>query len=155
MLKAMFPEQLTNAYRGRPIAKWFFVILTIITLARSLIHILAPDGGAQSIATIPLDTFDQNGAAAVILIMALWVLSQLLIGIIYVIVLWRYQALIPFVYLLMIVEYGARICLGKLKPIATAGTAPGGTGSYVLVPLAAVMLFLSLRGSSTWSADDH
>ena len=104
MLKTMFPEQLTHDYRGSPIAKWFFVILTIVTLARSLVHIFAPDGGAQSIATIPLDTFTQNGAAAVVLIFALWGLSQLLMGIIYILVLWRYQALIPFMYLLMLVE---------------------------------------------------
>ena len=87
MLKAMLPEQLTNAYRGRPIAKWFFVVLTIMTVARSLIHILAPDGGAQSIATIPLDTYTESGSAAVVLIFALWGLSQLLIGIIYILVL--------------------------------------------------------------------
>ena len=155
MLAAMFPRQLTNNYRGRPIAKWLFVILTIVTVARSLTHILAPDGGAQSIATIPLDTFTQNGAAAVTLIFALWGLSQLLMGIVYILVLWRYQALIPFMALLMIIEYGARICLGVLKPIETASTAPGGLGNYVLVPLAAVMLFLSLRGSSTHSADDR
>ena len=155
MLRAMFPEQLTNDYRGRPIAKWFFVAMTIMTLARSLIHVLAPDGGAQSIATIPLDTYTESGSAAVVLVFAPWGLSQLLIGIIYILVLWRYRALIPFMYLLMIVEYSTRICLGMLKPIQTAGTAPGGTGSYAIVPLAAVMLFLSLRGSSTRSADDH
>ncbi|MCD6284573.1 MAG: hypothetical protein J7M39_01510 [Anaerolineae bacterium] len=63
MLKAMFPKQLTNDYRGRPIARWVSIILTIVTVARSLIHILAPDGGAQSIATIPLDTFTQSDEA--------------------------------------------------------------------------------------------
>jgi len=105
----MFPKQLTNDYKGSLIAKWVFILLTIVTIGRSLIHAFAPDGGAQSIATIPLDSFTQNGAATVILIFALWGLSQLLLGFIYIVVLWRYQTLVPFMYLLMIVEYIMRI----------------------------------------------
>jgi len=105
------------------------------------------DGGAQSIATIPLDSFTANGADAVILIFALWGLSQLLIGIVYGIVLWHYQALIPLMYLLMIFEYGMRIVLGAIKPIETIGTAPGSIFNVIMVPLAIFMLVLSLRNS--------
>jgi hypothetical protein len=114
-------------------------------MARNLVHMFAPDGGAQSIATIPLDSFTPNVANTVILMFALGGLSQLLIGIIYVAVLWRYNALIPFMYLLMILEYGLRIVLGTLKPIETTSTAPGAIGDYVMVPLAIIMLILSLR----------
>ena len=141
----MFPKQLNNDYRGSLIAKWVFVLLTAVTLVRSLIHMFSPDGGAQSIATIPLDSFTSDGASAVILIFSLWGLSQFLIGIIYTVVLWRYQALIPFMYLLIIVEYTMRIVLGVLKPIVTVGTAPGAVGNFIIVPFAVIMLFLSLR----------
>lgn len=141
----MFPKQLNNDYGGSLIAKWVFVLLTAVTLVRSLIHMFSPDGGAQSIATIPLDSFTSDGASAVILIFSLWGLSQFLIGIIYTVVLWRYQALIPFMYLLIIVEYTMRIVLGVLKPIETVGTAPGAVGNFIIVPFAVIMLFLSLR----------
>jgi len=107
----------------------------------------APDGGAQSIATIPLDSFTSNGADAVILIFAYWGLSQLIIGMIYVVVLWRYKALIPLMYLLMVIEYGMRIILGTLKPMVTVGTAPGAIGNFIIIPLAIIMLILSLRTS--------
>ena len=70
MLETMFPKQITNDYKGSLIAKWVFVLVAIGTIGRSLIHMFAPDGGAQSIATIPVDTFTQNGAAAVVLIFA-------------------------------------------------------------------------------------
>jgi len=145
MLETMFPKQLTNDYEGSLIAKWVFILLTIVTIGRSLIHAFAPDSGAQSIATIPIDSFTQNGAATVVLIFAQWGLSQLLLGFIYIVVLWRYQTLIPFMYLLMIVEYTMRIFLGTLKPIEITGTAPGGVGNLIVVPLALIMLFLSLR----------
>jgi len=49
----IFPKQINNTYTGHPIALYTFYIIICITIVRSLIHILAPDGGAQSIATIP------------------------------------------------------------------------------------------------------
>jgi len=153
MLERLFPQNKTNAYRGNPIAKWVFVLLTIVTIARSLVHMFSSDGGAQSIATIPLDSFTVNGADVVILLFALWGSSQLLIGIIYGFVLWRYQALIPLMYLLMIFEYGMRIVLGAIKPIETTGTAPGAIGDYIIIPLAIIMLVLSLRNSDQEAQD--
>jgi len=145
MLEKIFPKQLKNDYGGSTIAKWVFVLFTVVTIVRSLIHMFAPDGGAQSIATIPLDSLTSAGAATVVLTFSLWGLSQFLIGIIYIVVLWRYQALIPFMYLLILVEYFMRIVLGILKPIETTGTAPGAIGNFIIVPLAVIMLFLSLR----------
>lgn len=71
-------------YRGGSVAWYFFVLLTVVTLVRSLIHIIARDGGAETIATIPLSTFTENGAAAVVHLFALWGLSQLVIGALYV-----------------------------------------------------------------------
>ncbi|MEZ4637022.1 MAG: hypothetical protein R2856_19065 [Caldilineaceae bacterium] len=71
-MESLFPQTANNDYRGAPLAKWIFVFLTAVTLVRSLIHIFAADGGAQSIATIPLSDFTASGAAAVIGMFALW-----------------------------------------------------------------------------------
>ena len=43
-------------------------------------QIFTSDGGAQSIAKLPLDTFTQNGADTVVSLFSLWGLSQLLSG---------------------------------------------------------------------------
>jgi hypothetical protein len=145
MLDRLFPKPVTDRYGGAPIAKWVFVLLTVITVGRSLAHIFLPDGGAQSIATIPLDRFTSNGEATVIHIFALWGLSQLLFGLLYIVVLWRYQSLIPLMYVFVSVEYMGRLLLTFAKPIVTDGTAPGAIGNYVIIPLALVMLVLSLR----------
>jgi hypothetical protein len=144
-VEKLLPQPITNHYRGAPVAKWVFALLTVITIARSLAHILLPDGGAGSIATIPLDSFTTNGAATVVHIFALWGLSQLLFGLLYIVVLWRYQGLIPLMYLFILVEYVGRLLLAWAKPIVTDGTAPGAIGNFVLIPLALLMLALSLR----------
>ena len=145
MLKNLFPKTITNNYCGAPTAKWVFVAITVLTIGRSLAHILLPYGGAQSIATIPLDDFTANGAAAVIHIFALWGLSQLMFGLLYALVLWRYQALIPLMWLFILIEYSGRLLLTFAKPFEVVGTAPGAVGNYVFIPLALIMLVLSLR----------
>ena len=144
MFESILPRSLEQGYRGHPVARWVLVGLTLITLARSLIHMFKYDGGAQSIATIPLDTFTPGGSAAVVLIFALWGLSQFLLGLVYVVVLWRYPALIPLVYLLFVAEYVGRGLLGLTNPVETVETAPGARANIVFPILGAVMFFLAL-----------
>ncbi|PSW15778.1 hypothetical protein C9J01_01815 [Photobacterium rosenbergii] len=138
----VLPKEIHNEYSGRKVALYFFFLFTLMTLVRSLVHILSPDGGAQSIAKIPLDTFTQTGAETVILIFSLWGFSQLLLGIIYILVSCFYRCFVPLMYMFIIAENVMRLVLGILKPIEAIGT-PGSTGSYVLIPLALIMFLLS------------
>ena len=145
MVNRLFPNEITNTFRGAPIAMWAFVAMTALTIGRSLAHILLPDGGAQSIATIPLDDFTSEGATVVIGMFAQWGLTQLMFALLYVMVLWRYQSLIPLMWLFIFMEYGGRLLLGFTKPFETAGTAPGAIGNLIFPLLALIMLVLSLR----------
>jgi hypothetical protein len=145
MLAQLFPEKPDNAYRGALVAKWAFIVMVVMTIARSLAHILLPDGGAQSIATIPLDSFSPGASAVVIGMFAQWGLTQLMSGLLYVIVLWRYQSLIPLMWLFIVFEWLGRLLLSLYKPFETAGTAPGGIGNMIIPVLALLMLMLSLR----------
>lgn len=139
------PERTHNQYKGNKLALYFFYVITLVTIGRSLVHIFSLDGGAQSIATIPLDSYSEEASDVVIHIFAEWGLTQLLFGVLYVIVLWRYKSFIPLMYLFITIEYSGRLFLTLYKPIILEGTAPGGVGNYIMIPLALVMLFLSLR----------
>ena len=143
LMTTILPEKIDNNYHGKPIALWVFAAITIVTIARSLVHIIAPDGGAQSIATIPLETYTDAGARTVVLMFAYWGISQLLMGLVYLLVLIRYRAMIPLMYLLMAAEYGLRLLMGLLKPIETVETAPGAVGNYAFIPLALVMFWMA------------
>jgi hypothetical protein len=48
-------------------------------------------------------------------------------------------------YLFILVEYVGRLLLAIAKPIVLDGIAPGAIGNYILIPLALVMLVLSLK----------
>lgn len=141
----ILPKEINNNYNGKKIALYTFYLFTIMTVVRSLIHMFAADGGAQSIATIPLDTFSPQGASTVILIFSLWGLSQLIMGIFYVIVIWKYKSLIPLMYIFIFLEYLMRLILGIIKPIETTGTAPGGVINYIFIPLTIILFWLSIN----------
>jgi hypothetical protein len=138
----IFPKQVDNNFKGYKIAVAIFLLVTIFTIVRSCIHIFAPDGGAGSIAGI--DVFGVGGSN-VVSMFAFWGLSQLLMGIVYVVVYFRYKSLIPFMYLLVLVEYLGRIGIGLVKPLEVSHTPPKAIGDYVLVPLAIIMLLLPLK----------
>jgi hypothetical protein len=144
-LSNLFPRQITNEFPGLRIALWGFYLLTAITLWRSQHHIFSPDGGAQSIATIPLENYSNSAASTIIGIFALWGLSQLIVGLIYLIAAIRYRSMIPILYLLSVFEYLMRaFYIPAYKSIETAGTAPGAVGNLPLIIFSFTMLVLSL-----------
>ena len=143
MIERVFPRSIDNTFRGHRLAVWAFYPITILTVGRSVVHIFGEDGGAQSIATIPLNTFSAGGAEAVVSLFALWGLSQLLLGLVFVVVTLRYRALIPLMYILILAEYAGRIGVGSMKPLPTTGVPPGAYLNLVLIVAAVFGLILS------------
>lgn len=144
-LNNLFPRHITNEFPGSKIALWGFYLFTIMTLWRSQHHLFSPDGGAQSIATIPLETYSDAAASTIIGIFAFWGLSQLIIGLIYLIASLRYRSMIPLLYLLSLFEYLMRATyIPAYKSIETAGTAPGAVGNLPLIIFSLTMLILSV-----------
>jgi hypothetical protein len=138
----VFPKQLDNSFRGNRIAVIVFALITVFTLVRSCIHIFAPDGGASSIAGINTSV---EGGSNIISMFAFWGLAQLLVGFVYLVVFFRYKGLIPFMYILILVEYSGRVLIGMAKPLIVSNTPPGAIGDYILIPIAILMLILCFR----------
>lgn len=118
-----------------------FYFITAVTLWRSLHHYSASDGGAEPIATIPLDSF--SGDAAVIGVFSLWGLSQLIVGL-----MWGDPVSLQ-------VTHPAHVCTsrrgihwpaayGSFRPIPAAGTAPGGVVTLPMILIGNLMLVLSI-----------
>jgi hypothetical protein len=141
IINRLFPKQVDNNFQGYKIAVVVFFILVLFTLVRSCIHIFAPDGGASSIAGISTSV---AGGSNIISLFALWGLSQLFMGIVYVVVFLRYRSLIPFMYLVILAEYSGRELIGVAKPLATSHIPPGAIGDYIIIPIAVIMLVLSM-----------
>jgi len=148
MKEILFPKNADNNYKGHKLAKWVLYLYVIKSFFSGCVHMFAADGGAQSIASITLDSFTQGGADSVITMFAYWGMEQFLIGLIAVVVLWRYKSLIPMIWGVYAIEYSARYLLKFITPgVATVHTPPGAVADYVLVPIAIGMFLLALLSS--------
>ena len=144
MLNRIFPERIDNNYRGHKLALLVFVPITFMTIAISLVHIFYTDGGAQSISTIPLDTYTAGAAQNAIALFSRMGLDQLLLGLLFVLVLFRYRAMIPLMYVLIVVHYIVEEGIVYMKPLALIGTSGASTPALVLTVLSISGLVLSL-----------
>ncbi|MBK9207121.1 MAG: hypothetical protein IPL71_01940 [Anaerolineales bacterium] len=144
IFETLLPSSVDNTIRGTRIPFYIFALYAIVSAVRSCIHLLSPDGGAGSIAGMDLSV---AGADGIVFAFALWGSSQLLFAIIQLLVVFRYKSLVPFMYLMLILEVLLRELVGRMKPVTFAHTPPGAIGNQIILPLAALMLVLSL-----WSA---
>jgi hypothetical protein len=130
-----------ETFRGPTWTAGVLAAVNVIGTARSLIHIAAPDSGAQSIAS--MDTHVKGGKNIVALL-GQWGGAQLLeAGVIWV-VLWRYRGLVPLMLGVVTAEQALRVGIGRFKPLVTAHTPPGAL-SKVVLPASAVALAMSLN----------
>jgi hypothetical protein len=137
----LFPKKINPNSLYAKLSLALISIFTLIGIVRSLLHIFLPDGGAQLIATIPLDSFSEEAKAVIIGMFAMWGLSQLLSSLLYIYIILKKRNWLPFAWLLLIVEYGSRWLIGQFKPFETVQTAPGAIGNYLFVIMSVAMLF--------------
>ena len=138
--KTLFPKILHLQSLYARVSVGLITIFTLVGITRSLLHIFLPDGGAQLIATIPLDSFSDDAKAVIIGMFAFWGLSQLLSSLVYVYIMTKRKEWLPFAWFLLLVEYASRWLIGQFKPFETVQTAPGAIGNYLFMFLSVVML---------------
>jgi hypothetical protein len=141
-INRIFPKTVDNNYKGYNIALWVFMLLAIVSTVRSMIHFLAPDGGAGSIAGLDLS----RGAENIIFTFSLWGLSQLIYAFIQLLIAFRYRILIPLFYLILFFETLGRMAVGQMKPpVLLHGIPPGGIANYIILPLSIIMFIISMK----------
>ena len=139
------PEQ---GYRGTAASFWVLVAMTVLATGRSLVHIFASDGGANSIAGVEV-----SGVAGdnLVHLFAQWGLEQLLLATVAWVVITRYRFLVPAALLLQLADWGLRSFIGEFKPLIADGTPPGAVATFIFVPILAVALWFSLPKASSGS----
>jgi len=148
MLSRILPQPIDNTYLGHRLAVWLLGAVVFMKTGIALGTLFNGRAAAQSADGIPLDSFGAEGAQAVVALFAIWGLAQLTISVFGVLALTRYRALIPFMFLLLLVEHLARKAVLWWKPISRIGTPPGSYINLALVALVVIGLVLSLRNRS-------
>jgi hypothetical protein len=141
MIERILPKQVDKRYLGHQAAYYVFILIATTSMIRSLIHVFLPDGGAGIIAGLDLSIGKEN----IIFAFGLWGVSQVIYAVIQLLVAFHYKSLIPFMYILLITETLGRMFVGIIKPPVLFSTPPGGYANWILLPLAIIMLYLSLK----------
>jgi hypothetical protein len=141
MIERIFPKQANQSYLGHKAAEYTFALIAMISLIRSLIHVFLPDGGAGVIAGLNLSQASEN----IVFAFGLWGVSQTILALIQLLVAFRYKSLIPLMYILLILEMLGRMLIGTIKPPVVLAIPPGGLANWILLPLAILMLYLSVK----------
>ena len=113
----------------------------LVVVARSTIHLLAPDGGAQSIAGIDISVPGGNNIVA---LFHQWGAIQLLLAALMLVLFFAYPGLTPLVILVMALDAPMRALAGLIASVESTHTPPGEALNwpvfFVLVALFVVSL---------------
>jgi hypothetical protein len=144
MLNQLLPRQVDNMYHGYKLGLWLFGVLLLMKSTMSLNSIFNGRMVASSADGIPLDTFTPAGAQTVVALFAIWGLAHLAFCALGFVALVRYRALVPFLFLLLLVEQLSRKLVLQVIPVARVGTPPAFLVNLILLTLMASGLALSL-----------
>jgi len=104
MFNQLMPRQGDNDFRGRKLALWIFALLLLVLTAMSIGSIFNGYNAAKDVDGVPIDTYTHSGAQAVVSLLAIWGSTQLIIVLLGIITLLRYRALIPLMFLMLLIE---------------------------------------------------
>ena len=145
MLHRIFPSQLDNNYRGQKLALWLFLPIVFMKVGISLSSIFDGYNMIRTADGIPLDTFSSDGAHALVSVTALLGLSHFLLASLCLLALIRYRAMIPFLYVLLLIEFLGKKWILLVLPIVRSGVSPSVYVNLALLALLIAGLALSLR----------
>lgn len=147
MFRRLFPKQIDNNYRGYRFAIWLLVLLLLFKTSISVNAVgwnpLMTSGAVlQAADRIPLDTFGTNAADTAILLFAVWGVTHLVLNVLGFVAVVRYRAMIPLIYLLMVIDHIGRKGASDTFPIVRTPL----IGTDVDVPVNLIIIALLLIG---------
>jgi hypothetical protein len=142
-LVSLFPSK-RNQYEGYTVIVVITALLAVVSTARSLVHILFPDGGASVIAGMDLS----GPLQSVVIFTFAWTgLYQLIFAIVQWIVLIRYREFLPLILLLIFFEQVLLFVIPLFRPIAETvltRTPPEAMANKLLLPATLILFLASL-----------
>ena len=143
-MKKLIPVTIENKIPSNKIVYYFSWLLVAFNLFRSLEHIFTEDGGAESIAGIPLSSYSLEAANNIVSIFAQWGFSQLVLTCILLLIVLKIRELIPLMLLIIALENIFRAGIGQYKSLITDSAPPGALTPLIgLVTL--IFFIISIR----------
>ena len=149
--KNLLPIVADNNYRGHPVALWAFILFVALMTWRSIIHMLFEEMGMHNIANFIILSGDPDPMPLIYRFFSLWGFAQLVFCLICWVIIFRYRALIPLMYLFWFFEWSFRT-IGysfiresiAVQGVYTVDVIPGVTLAPYVSLLLIILLSISL-----------
>jgi hypothetical protein len=151
MFDKLLPQRIDNTYRGYKVALWLFGLVLGVRITQSVLVIFNGYSTAKNADGIPLLTYTPAASQTVVALFAQGALSRLIISLLCVLVLVRYRSAIPFMFVLLVLNYLASQMIFQFVPLVRTGTPPGLIVNLIMFALMIIGLALSLRSRGTRS----
>jgi len=144
MLGLLFPQVIDNRFRGQWLGYWLLAPVLLLKFGIALASILTPRR-ANTADAIDLSTFSETALRDAATSTALLGLLHLCIALFCLLAMIRYRAMVPLIYLWLLVEFVGRRGVLELYPIdRTPGPSSGSMVNLALIAMLVVGLALSL-----------
>jgi hypothetical protein len=144
MMGLLFPRVVDNRFRGRRLGYWLLAPVLVLKLAIAIGSILNPRG-ANAADAIDLSTYSDAALREGVMSTALLGLLHLCIGLFGLVTMIRYRALVPLIWLWLLVEFlGRRVILEAYPIDRAAGTSSGSIINLTLFAMLGLGVALSL-----------
>ena len=148
----LLPKTANNEFEGNKIALWGFILFTALMTWRSIIHMFFEEYGMHEIANLIILSGEPDPMPLIYMFFSLWGFAQVIFCGVSWIVIFRYRALIPLMYLFWLIEWSGRLFLYTLlgksvlaSGIYSSGNTPGVEGAPYVTVLLILLLLLSMR----------
>ncbi|HEY2050266.1 MAG TPA: hypothetical protein VGH03_13060 [Caulobacteraceae bacterium] len=141
----ILPKTVDNRYRGHAAALWLFGLLVLFKAMISFVSLADPVRGYVADG-IPLNTYSAAAARALIGVGAFLDVELLMLVLLFVLALVRYRAMIPLMYLVLVVEFLAHKGVGIWRPIARIGGSAASFATLGVFALTLIGLALAVTG---------
>lgn len=144
MFSKILPRCIDNTYRGHRLALWIFALVVLMKTLQGILVVFDGYSTAVSADGIPLDSYTPAAAQTIVALFALSGHSRLIMSVLNVLALVRYRSAIPFMFVLLTLDFPVRQLILHFLPIDRTGTPVGVVVNLVLFGLTIVGLALSL-----------
>jgi hypothetical protein len=154
MLTRLFPQHIDNDYRGHMLALWLLVPLALIKLLQgaNVAGLVGPHKSRQvleGVDHVPISAFPAEAASQLVFLFAAWGLGIFVLGLLGMVVLLRYRAMLPLLYLLFLIEQVGRKALATIhldQPFVSLATSPANLINWGFLVGLAIGVLVSLSG---------
>lgn len=152
MLTRLFPRQIDNDYRGHVLGIWLLVPLVLAKFLQgaNVAGLLGTGKSRQvleGVDKVPVGTFPAEAVSHLIFLFSAWGLGIFVLGVLGIVVLLRYRAMMPLMYLLLLIEQVGRKALATIhldRPLVSVATTPANLINWGFLLAMVIGLLLSL-----------